>query len=102
MTTYNINLETDNLLMISFGESAQNDQIVKDAEKRLDEMIKTGQLKGGELMRINGPASLPVAMVIAHGLSHLYQALACYDPKLAKYVIAVAHGDKYRIGDLID
>jgi CRISPR-associated protein Csx3 len=102
MAAYNIDLETDNILKISFGDPSQNDQIVKDAAKRLDEMVKTGQLSGGEIMRINGPASLPVAMVLAHGLSHLYQALACYDPKLTKYVVAIAHGDKYRVGDLID
>jgi CRISPR-associated protein Csx3 len=102
MATYNIDLEKDNILKISFGDPAQNDQIVKDAAKRLDDMIKTGQLSGGELMRIHGPASLPVAMVIAHSLGHLYQALACFDPKLAKYVVAIAHGDKYRAGDLID
>jgi CRISPR-associated protein Csx3 len=102
MAAYNINLEADNILKIGFGDPSQNDQIVKAAAKRLDEMVKTGQLSGGEIMRINGPASLPVAMVLAHGLSHLYQALACYDPKLMKYVVAIAHGDKYRVGDLID
>ena len=102
MAAYNINLEAGNILKIGFGDPSQNDQIVKDAVKRLDEMVITGQLSGGEIVRINGPASLPVAMVLAHGLSHLYQAIACYDPKLTKYVIAIANGDKYRVGDLID
>jgi CRISPR-associated protein Csx3 len=102
MLTYNITLEDDHTLKIGFGTPAQNDKIVKDATKSLDEMIKTGQISGGEIMRINGPSSIPVAMVLAHGLGHLYQALACYDPKLNKYVVAIAHGDKYQIGDLID
>ncbi|MDD4476574.1 MAG: CRISPR-associated protein Csx3 [Patescibacteria group bacterium] len=100
MSTYNIVL-TEGTLKIGFGSPAQNDQIVKDAEARLDEMAKLGEL-GGEVIRINGPASLPVAMVLAHKLAHRYQAVACFDPKLSKYVVAIAHGDKYTVGDLID
>jgi CRISPR-associated protein Csx3 len=102
VATYEINLETDGILRIGFGSPAQNDQIVKDAAKRLDEMIKSGAVAGGEVIRVNGPASLPVAMTLAHSLSHLYQAVACYDPKLSRYVVAIAHGDKYKAGDLID
>jgi CRISPR-associated protein Csx3 len=60
------------------------------------------ELAGGEVIRVNGPASLPVAMVLAHKLAHLYQAVACFDPKLGKYVVAIAHGDKYAVGDLVE
>ena len=101
MNTYNIAL-TEGTLKIGFGSPAQNDQIVKEAEARLDEMAKSGELAGGEVIRVNGPASLPVAMVLAHKLAHLYGAVACFDPKLAKYVVAIAHGDKYAVGELID
>lgn len=102
MATYNIILDNKNILRISFGESAHNDQIVKDAAMCLEQMIQTGEIMGGEIIRINGPASLPVAMTIAHGLSHLYQAIAVYDPKLSKYVVAIAHGSKYKLGDLVE
>jgi len=101
MSTYNIAL-TEGTLKIGFGSPAQNDQIVKDAEVRLNEMVAAGELAGGEVIKVNGPASLPVAMVLAHKLAHLYQAVACFDPKLGKYVVAIAHGGKYAIGDLID
>jgi CRISPR-associated protein Csx3 len=67
----------------------------------LEMMVKNGELAGGEIVKINGPASLPVAMVIAHALGHLYGAIACFDPKMGKYVVCIAHGDIYRIGDLI-
>jgi len=101
--TFNINLDLDGTtLKIGFGSPAQNFQIVKDAETRLNEMIASGVLKGGEVIRVNGPASLPVAMMLAHKLAHLYQAVACFDPKLSKYVVAIAHGDKFTVGDLID
>ena len=52
--------------------------MVKDVEQRLEQLIENGDISGGEIIKINGPASLPVAMVFAHKLSHLYQAIACY------------------------
>jgi CRISPR-associated protein Csx3 len=100
-TTYNIAREGD-VLRVGFGESAQNDVIVRDAQARLDEMIAAGELTGGAIIKVNGPASLPVAVVLAHGLSHLYEAVAVFDPKLGKYVVAVSHGSEYRPGDLIE
>lgn len=102
MSTYTITLEPDNILRIGFGDPASNDQIVKDATNILQGMIKSGQIAGGKIIRITGAASLPVAMVLAHGLCHLYQAVACYDPKLTKYVVAIAHGNQYQVGDLVD
>ncbi|MEA1981373.1 MAG: CRISPR-associated protein Csx3 [candidate division Zixibacteria bacterium] len=65
-------------------------------------MVESGELSGGPLIKINGPASLPVGMVLAHALGHLYGAVACFDPKLSKYVVAVAHGGNYQVGDLVD
>lgn len=99
--TYNIAL-AEGTLKIGFGAPAQNDQIVKDAEKRLDEMVASGELAGGKLIKINGPASLPVAVAIAHKVGHLYETVAVFDPKLGKYVVAVTHGADYKPGDLID
>jgi len=101
MSTYNISFENA-ILKIGFGTPAQNDQIVKDVKQRLDEMIQTGELTGGEVIRVNGPASLPVAMVICHKLAHIYGAVVCFDPKMSKYVVSVAHGGQYTIGELID
>jgi len=102
MNAYNVRLDDACVLSIGFGCPAQNDQIVRDAKAGIDELIKSGRIAGGEIIRINGPASLPVAMALGHALSHLYQAVACYDPKLAKYVVAIAHSDKFQVGDLID
>ena len=101
MTTYNIDLEND-ILRVKFGEPAQNDQIVQDAAMRLEEMGRSGELTGGQLLRINGPVSIPVAFVLAHKLAHIYGAITFYDPKLGKYVICVTHNPAYKLGDLID
>lgn len=101
MTVYKIHLSENNVLQIAFGEPSQNDAIVIEVTRRMSELIEDGTLKGGDVLKVNGPASLPVAMSIAHSVGHLYQAIACYDPKLSKYVVAIAHGDNYRVGDLI-
>jgi CRISPR-associated protein Csx3 len=101
MTTYNIEFK-DEILRVSFGEPAQNDQIVRDAAARLEEMTKSGELAGGTLLKINGPISIPVAFVLAHKLAHIYGAVAFYDPKLGKYVICITHNPAYKLGDLID
>ncbi|MBD2775410.1 CRISPR-associated protein Csx3 [Iningainema sp. BLCCT55] len=100
MTTYLMELK-DDILRVNFGEPAQNDQIVRDAAARLDEMA-SGELKGGQLLKINGPISIPVAFVLAHKVSHLYGAIALFDPKLGKYVICITHNPEYNLGELID
>ncbi|MDF5715024.1 MAG: CRISPR-associated protein Csx3 [Rhizonema sp. NSF051] len=101
MTTYLMELE-DEILRVNFGEPAQNDQIVKDAATRLEEMAKSGELVGGQLLKINGPISIPVAFVLAHKVGHLYGAIALFDPKLGKYVISITHNPEYKLGELID
>ncbi|MBP9711629.1 MAG: CRISPR-associated protein Csx3 [Candidatus Pacebacteria bacterium] len=97
-TTYNVVLEGGNTLKMSFGVSAQNDVIVRDAVAA----VKALELTGGKLVKLNGPASLPVACAIAHEVGHLYGAVACFDPKLAKYVVAVSHDPDFAVGDLVD
>jgi CRISPR-associated protein Csx3 len=85
-------------LKLSFGDPAQNDSIVRDAVKALKDL----ELKGGKLVKLNGPASLPVAVALAHGLVHLFGVVAVFDPKLAKFVVAVSHDPRHNPGDLIE
>lgn len=99
--TYLINVD-GNILRVGFGTPAQNDQIVRDAAARLADLVDQGALSGGPLIKINGPASLPVAVVLAHALSHRYGAVAVFDPKLGKYVVSVSHHPSFGVGDLID
>jgi CRISPR-associated protein Csx3 len=105
MTTYRIESEltTDGILLrVGFGEPAQNDQIVRDAVVRLTELIQSGGLEG-ILLRVNGPMSMPVAFALAHGVGHLFGAVAIYDPKLGgKYVVSISHHPNYPIGLLVD
>jgi len=95
--TYCVVLEGDDVMKVSFGAPAQNDDIVRDAVAG----VKALNLQGGKLLKINGPASLPVAIAIGHEVSHLYGAIGVFDPKLGKYVVAVSHDAEYKVGDLI-
>lgn len=99
MKTYNISAETTPagvLLRLSFGTPAQNSQIVRDAVSALEEL----KLQGGQTVFLNGPASLPAACAIAHGVSHLFREVAVFDPKMAGYIVAVSHGGR-EIGTVI-
>ena len=102
-STYTITRDGD-VLRVAFGKPGTNDQIVRDAVARLDAMTQEGELSGGGLLKINGPASLPVAMVLTHKLAHLFAAVACFDPKLNKYVVVISHSSNtdYVVGNLID
>ena len=104
MSTYNI-VRTSilvasrpaDLLRLSFGTPAQNDAIVRDASQAIADL----NLAGGELVLLNGPASLPVACAIAHGIGHLYKGVGVFDPKMAGYVLAIAHGGEFTLGQVI-
>jgi CRISPR-associated protein Csx3 len=101
MSTYNIARNGDTL-KLGFGAPAQNDQIVRDAVTRLAEMETAGELNGGGVIKLNGPASLPVAVALTHALAHRFETVAVFDPKLTRYVVAVTHGTTHKVGDLID
>ncbi len=99
MDTYRISAESTSngvLLRLSFGTPAQNDQIVRDAVAALAEL----KLGGGQTVFLNGPASLPVACALAHGVAHLFTEVAVFDPKMAGYVVAVSHGGR-AVGSII-
>lgn len=102
MSSYTITVAPGNILKVSFGEPAGNDRIVRDADSELQKLIQSEQVKGGKLLKINGPASMPVAMLLGHRLAHLYEIIACFDPKLGKYVVVSSHGVDCTLGDLLD
>ena len=85
------------LLKIGFGRPADNTEIVAEA-KRLVEALN---LKGGRLVKLNGPASLPVAMVLCHAVAHLFKAVAVFDPKMNQYVVCVSHDPDLSVGQTV-
>lgn len=108
MTTYKIEIQ-DDLLQVGFNPDrpANGDRIVRDAAALLDEMVATGMLRGGPLLKIDGPASILVSYAIAHKVCHLYGAIAVHDPKIGRkgyktYVTVITHNPAYQVGELIE
>jgi CRISPR-associated protein Csx3 len=87
-------------LALSFGEPAGNDVIVREVEARMRE-LKQGEVTGGRLILLDGPASLPVITAITHHAAHLFGAVAVYDPKLRAYVVAISHDPAFAVGDIV-
>ena len=102
MAKYNVEImnNTENVitLKIGFGESGRNDEIVVDAKAAVEAVSEEVM---GKTVLLNGPASLPVAFVLAHTLNHICPAVAVFDPKMGKYVVAVTHTGDYRVGELL-
>lgn len=87
------------MMKVGFGEPAQNDEIVREVTGKMEELKADGL--GGPLVLINGPASLPVAVVLGHHLAHQFGAIGIFDPKMAGYIISASHGSSHRVGDVI-
>lgn len=94
----------DNLLQIRENplQPQSNDQILPGIVQQLQTLIEAGQLKGGELLKITGKHTLPMAYVLSHQLSHLFGAIAVFDPKLSAYVVAISHSPKFHVGECLE
>lgn len=107
MSTYQIKLQGD-ILKVGFGNTqATGDRIVRDVAAKLDEMMTTGELPGGSLIKINGRVSVLVSQVLADKLGKLYQAIALLDPKIGepgidRYVVTISRHPQYQVGDILD
>lgn len=109
MKTYQMHLEGD-LLKVGFVDknpdgtaiTADGDEIVQDAAARLQEMEAAGEFRGGDLLKIDGRASLLVSYAIAHHVAHLYRAIAISDTRLNAYVVAISTAAEYPVGSRID
>lgn len=97
-----IGVEKDGILTlrIGFGRQAPNDEVVADALDALKVIVDTG-VTNGKVVLLDGPVSLPVAAALGYKLAHISKAVAAFDPKLNKGVIAISHGPDHQVGDLI-
>ena len=106
MSSYQIELHGD-VLRVGFSRNhrAHGDRVVRDVMVRLEQMQDI--LTGGRLLKIDGPQSIAVAYTIAHKLTHLYGAIAVFDPKIGKpghktYIVVISHNPDYKVGDLVE
>lgn len=103
MTHYKVEHIGDGLIKVGFvpENPADNSVLVQEAHEA-SLKLKSDSALHGKVIRINGAASLPVAMAIASNLAHIAPAVAAFDPKLGKYVVAISHSPQFKVGDLID
>jgi len=97
------------VLRVEINNAVQvdGDQIVRDVKAQLQELINSGQLTGGKLLKINGRSTVLASYVIALELAHRYSAIAVFDPKIGdrgldRYIITISHTPDYQVGDRVD
>jgi CRISPR-associated protein Csx3 len=107
MKTYLMGWEGDTL-KVDFAKKADGtpipadgDEMVRDAAARLQEMAEAGELRGGDLLKIDGRISILVSYAIAHHVAHLYRAIAIADPRLSAYIVAMSTAAEYPVGSRI-
>jgi CRISPR-associated protein Csx3 len=102
MSTYLTEL-VGKILQVGFGQPADNDRIVRDATDQIDRLIANGEMTGGEILCINGRASMPVCFAIAAKVGHIFGAIAVSDPKLGKdtFVVTITHSPTYQLGEVL-
>ena len=94
-------------VQINNAVQVDGDQIVHDAKAQLQELINSGQLPGGKLLKIHGRSTVLASFVLALELAHRYSAIAVFDPKIGdrgldRYIITISHTPDYQVGDRVD
>src|ERR1039458_7329903 len=90
----------DGVVTLRDGLRSARDQRTNRPRRKLPRS-KRLHVSGGRGIHFTGPASLPVAMALAHEVAHLFGYVACYDPKLSAYVVAISHDPAFHPGQLL-
>ncbi len=99
--TYNLRLDGD-VLKLSFGTPASNTEIVKDAVAEVRRLMESGELVPEKVIKLNGPASLPVAVALTNSLASSFEVIAVFDPKLNGYVVAISSDSEHEVGSILE
>lgn len=93
-----ISFSTFQVIKIGFGEPTTNANIVSEVASTAPEIAAKCH---GKVVLFNGPASLPVALCLAHTFAHVTRSVGVYDPKIAGYIICISHDPAYSVGAVI-
>lgn len=85
--------EAADILEIDFieGINAENDELIKFVVTAIRQMAINMDM-GGELLKITGRCSVPLAMCIGGLTKPYYKSVAVYDPKIKKFVVTMTNG----------
>lgn len=89
------------VLKLSFGVPASNVEIVRDVISEIERLTASGEMVPDKLIKLNGPAPLPVAVAITNGLSNSFEVIAVFDPKLNGYVVAISRNSEHEVGSIL-
>lgn len=106
--TYSIHLKGDTL-RVDFAKTdagkpipADGDVIVQDVQTQVKQMIASGELSGGNLLKINGRISVGASYTLAHEVAHLYRVVAVADTRLGAYVVVSSTTPEYPLASRIN
>lgn len=108
MTTYSMQLVGDTL-KVNFAKTdkdvpitADGNAVVRDVQFLVQQMIASGELSGGNLLKIEGRISIAASYTLAHEVAHLYRAIAVSDTRLGAYVVVSSTTPEYPLACRID
>lgn len=108
MTTYSMQLVGDTL-KVDFAKSdedspipAAGDAVVRDVQSLARQMIASGELAGGNLLKIQGRISVAASYTLVHEIGHLYRAIAFSDTRLGAYVVVSSTAAEYPLASRVD
>lgn len=91
-------LDEQGILQVVMGDGYDNDEIVSAASTAAQSIE---QQVMGKVLLVNGRQTVPLCYVLAHAFAHLVPAIGVFDPKLKGYVVTIAHGPDYNVGQVI-
>lgn len=108
MTTYSMQLVGDTL-KVDFAKTdedkpipADGDAVVRDVQLLVRQMIASGELSGGNLLKIQGRISVAASYTLAHEVAHLYRVIAVSDTRLGAYVVVSSTAAEYPLSCRLD
>ena len=80
----------NDVIYIELPQGKTQSELVKEAEKEIDAMIKSGVLYGKDI-KLNGRLTTGMALMFGHKLAHVCKSVSVFDPKLNSYIVCIKH-----------
>jgi hypothetical protein len=87
---------------VKFGQRAPRDKNLQDCDQQVRTLLKSGQLKGGELVRIKGENNAHTAINIGAAFAEDYEAIALFCNEKGFECFLVCHAkatSRYKVND---
>lgn len=89
------------VLNLAFGKEADSDEILKELDTKINELIDNKSIKGGVLLLVNGRCTIINAVYLGKKLAPYYSTIAINDPKIQAYVVSITTNSNYKFAERI-